>query len=131
MLGGTLGIGGASEVPAIWGTATSVVNLGAALDLTSGDSTVGVINIESTRVGAFDQTDVTAIRTLSDQVAQAIENARLYDEMRYLRELDESMPMAEALKIQDELGWPIIFSEDAKEGMKAFKEKRKPSYKGR
>ena len=56
-----------------------------------GGQTAGVINIECPTVGAFDQTDVTAIQTLSDQVAQAIENARLYDEMRYLKELDESI----------------------------------------
>ena len=56
-----------------------------------GGQTVGVINVESTQVGAFDQIDVTAMETLSDQVAQAIENARLYEEMRYLKELDESI----------------------------------------
>jgi len=56
-----------------------------------GGETVGVINIECTEVGAFDETDVTALETLSDQVAQAIENARLYQEMRYLKELDESI----------------------------------------
>ena len=56
-----------------------------------GGETAGVINVESAQVGAFDQVDVTAMETLSDQVAQAIENARLYDEMRYLKELDESI----------------------------------------
>ena len=56
-----------------------------------GGEAVGVINVEATEVGAFDQIDVTALETLSDQVAQAIENARLYEEMRYLKELDESI----------------------------------------
>jgi len=56
-----------------------------------GGEVVGVINVESTALGAFDETDVVALETLSDQVAQAIENARLYDEMRYLRELDRSI----------------------------------------
>jgi enoyl-CoA hydratase len=49
---------------------------------------------------------------------------------RTLRDLDESVPMDEALKAQDELGWPVFSSKDAKEGMKAFKEKRKPVYTG-
>lgn len=51
----------------------------------------GVINIECTEVGAFDQADVLAVQTLSDLLAQAIENAALYDEMRYLRDLDEAI----------------------------------------
>jgi len=57
----------------------------------AGDRTLGVINVECTELGAFDDVDVMAIETLSDQVAQAIENARLYDEMRYVRELDETI----------------------------------------
>jgi hypothetical protein len=62
-----------------------------AVPIRIGGEVVGIINVECTEVGAFDQIDVTALETLSDQVAQAIENARLYEEMRYLKELDESI----------------------------------------
>jgi enoyl-CoA hydratase len=42
----------------------------------------------------------------------------------------EGLAEDEALKISDELGWPVIGSEDAKEGAKAFREKRPAVFKG-
>jgi enoyl-CoA hydratase len=43
----------------------------------------------------------------------------------------EGIPEADALKIELEIGWPIFATEDAKEGQKAFTEKRPPVYKRR
>ena len=42
----------------------------------------------------------------------------------------EGLPEAEALKIEMEIGLPIFATADAKEGTKAFKEKREPNYTG-
>jgi enoyl-CoA hydratase len=50
---------------------------------------------------------------------------------RTLREIDEAVPEAEALQRQDEIGWPVWATEDSKEGMRAFAEKRKPLYRNR
>lgn len=53
---------------------------------------VGVINIEDTRLYAFDDTDVIVLQTLSEQIASALKNARLYGEIaqfnKKLKELD-------------------------------------------
>jgi enoyl-CoA hydratase len=43
----------------------------------------------------------------------------------------EGLPEAQALAKELEIGWPILATEDAKEGPRAFSEKRKPDFKGR
>ena len=43
----------------------------------------------------------------------------------------EGIPEEEALKMELEFGWPIFATEDAKEGQKAFAEKRTPNYQRR
>lgn len=43
----------------------------------------------------------------------------------------EGLPEVEALKKELEIGWPILSTEDAKEGPRAFMEKRKADFKGR
>ncbi len=43
----------------------------------------------------------------------------------------EGLPEAEALALELEIGQPVFASEDAKEGPRAFAEKRKPAFKGR
>jgi enoyl-CoA hydratase len=43
----------------------------------------------------------------------------------------EGLPEREALARELEIGWPILATEDAKEGPRAFAEKRKPEFKGR
>ena len=50
--------------------------------------------------------------------------------MRMLREVDESYSEADALAKELEIGSPIFGTTDAREGTRAFAEKRKPVYKG-
>jgi len=58
-----------------------------AVPIKSGEKVIGVLDIHSDEFNAFDETDMTAIETLSTQIASAIENARLYEQAQ--REITE------------------------------------------
>ena len=68
-----------------------------------------------------------------DQIAEVIaENGPLAVKaiLRSLRET-EGLSEEEALARELEIGLPIFATEDAREGPKAFAQKRKPNFKGR
>ncbi len=51
----------------------------------SGDRTIGVLDIQSPKLNAFDESDVKVMETLADQIAVAIANAQLYKEAQEAR----------------------------------------------
>jgi K+-sensing histidine kinase KdpD len=61
-----------------------------------GEEIVGVLDAQSPRLNAFDETDVMLMETLADQIAVAIENARLYEAVQ--QELTERKQADEALR---------------------------------
>ncbi len=52
------------------------------LPLIVGDKTIGVLDIQATEPNAFSQEDIATLITLANQVAIAIENARLFEQTR-------------------------------------------------
>ncbi|MGA9348306.1 MAG: GAF domain-containing protein, partial [Anaerolineae bacterium] len=66
-----------------------------AVPIKSGDKVIGVLDIQSDQFEAFDETDVMLIETLADQIAGAIENARLFE---------ETQTRAEELAVLNEMG---------------------------
>ena len=65
-----------------------------AVPIKLGDAVVGVLDIESDEVDAFDGMDLFTAQTLADQIAIAVENARLYQETRDIAVLEERNRMA-------------------------------------
>jgi len=49
-----------------------------ALPLAVGDTVLGALDVQSIRPNAFSDADVTVLQTMADQVATALQNARLY-----------------------------------------------------
>lgn len=59
-----------------------------------GDKILGVLDIESNEVDAFSESDLFTAQTLADQLAVAIENARLYQETGQMAVMEERNRMA-------------------------------------
>lgn len=59
-----------------------------AVPLTIKNRVIGVLNVESDMPGAFDRVDLRLLTTLANQVAVAVENARLYEETEQLAVTD-------------------------------------------
>jgi nitrate/nitrite-specific signal transduction histidine kinase len=65
-----------------------------AVPVKMGNNVIGVLDIESTDVDAFGEADLYTAQTLADQLAVAIDNARLYDEIRQMAVMEERNRMA-------------------------------------
>ncbi|HUW13207.1 MAG TPA: ATP-binding protein, partial [Anaerolineae bacterium] len=62
------------------------------------DRVLGVLDVQSRRLDAFDQSDVIVVQSLADQAAIAIENARLYDQAQ--REIADREKLQEETRRQ-------------------------------
>ncbi|TFH02858.1 MAG: GAF domain-containing protein [Calditrichales bacterium] len=68
----------------------------------SGEKVIGVLDIESEEYNAFDESDITVLKTISSQIAAAIANARLFQHAQ--QEIHERMEAEQELrKSQDSL----------------------------
>lgn len=70
-----------------------------AIPLRVAGKVIGVLDVQSTETNAFSQEDIRVLSTLADQIAIAIENARLFGEAR--KALGESQAMFEKYTRQE------------------------------
>lgn len=64
---------------------------GAVVPLKVKGQVIGLLDVESKQVNAFDESDVAVLQLLANQVAVAIENARLYEQAQSLLEVSRSL----------------------------------------
>ena len=68
-----------------------------AVPIKLGERILGVLDIEANQVDAFDELDLFTTQTLADQLAIAIENARLYEQAQELATVEERQRLARDL----------------------------------
>jgi nitrate/nitrite-specific signal transduction histidine kinase len=67
------------------------------IPLRLGDRVIGTLDVQSSEMDAFTDEDVLVIQSLGDQIAVAIENARLYERSQELAVLEERTRLAREL----------------------------------
>jgi GAF domain-containing protein/HAMP domain-containing protein len=77
-----------------------------ALPLRVRDHVIGVLDVQSTEPEAFSDEDVAVLQTMADQVALAIENARLLEETQ-----DRLQEVSALLRYQSRAGWERVTGE--------------------
>lgn len=93
-----------------------------ALPLRIGDKVIGALSIQSELPAAFDANDITALQGMADQIAVALENARLFQQAQTsLQELEQ------ANRLLSQQGWqaflrtrPPTFAEFHQAGVAPF-----------
>ncbi|MBS1251901.1 MAG: Phosphoserine phosphatase RsbU [Anaerolineales bacterium] len=78
------------------------------------DRVVGVLDVQNTAPGTFDSDDLFVLQTLGDQIAMAIEDARLYEQALERERLEQELNVALGIQtsllpasLPDIAGWDI------------------------
>jgi GAF domain-containing protein len=67
-----------------------------ALPLISRNQTIGALSVQSTSQSAFSQEDITTLQTMADQLANAIQNTRFFEQTRQALAETEALYLASA-----------------------------------
>jgi GAF domain-containing protein/HAMP domain-containing protein len=94
-----------------------------ALPLWSGDEIIGALDVQSTDPNAFDDEDVIVLQTMADQLAVAIQNARLIEELTNLSGLNQKVIQVYT-QLSQHVGYDSILSEASRLLQSAFGFKR-------
>ena len=88
--------GDVSKNPYYIRAANEITKSELSVPIKKGNKVIGVLDIQSDRLNAFDESDIFVMETLSTQIAIAIENARLFEERQ--KEIFERKKAEERLK---------------------------------
>lgn len=68
-----------------------------AVPIQTKDKVIGVLDVQSDRINAFDESDLAVLQSLASQAAIAIDNARLYEQSRQMAVMEERNRLAHDL----------------------------------